>query len=856
MTNYYPLIAKAVDGLQKSTPQARRSVYNRARTALLTKLGGIEPPLAEAKIARERLALEEAIHKIEREAERRFGDDPPRPSQEDENLKDMARRLEAALRRPIKPVEPAPEPPPQRRKEGEDRCQDEESDGLGEAQMSEPVPPPSNADLEVKQAMKRRAGELGRYLLREKTGLASTKLSTAEEKISDRLGEAERAHMSERVPPPSNEGVEGAIERLVREKTGLASRKLSPAEEKISDGLGEPERVHIPEPVPSPSHADVEVKQATKRRAGERGRDLLREKTGLASTKLSPAEEKISDGLGEAERVHMSEPVPPQSNEGVEEAIKRLLREETELASTKLSPAEEKIVESVCKFLRIRTGHAEPVNGTLDELRKPDTQNLDQALRSAVMRVEEDPENVDTIITHLGWDGRRVSQAQVGRDPPINLANERATKAVSRVIERLRQNSVVPDVVERSLSLVEKSLPILETEVCEALMEGGLCFKRFSCEALLNAAKCFRTQAPFSIVKLGPSSALVKPGTAESLDQLAARVQDIMHSRGYASTTELVDDARAIFGPNASLRFTEAVLRSGGPFEWLDQETRWFWYLTDYRSSSNRLIHQIQRVLAATPRIQLTRLRSAIRRDNGLGGFAPSIKVLSFICSHLLFVRFEGETIARVPGIMNLSQTLTPNERILINVLQSHGPALQRDPLLEHCLAQGLDETAFNRLTSHSLILDKQDSGGYSIVDSIVPTPAPQNVEDERTNTSSENFKRGTLADGLLFLAWKLDAPAIQSEVLRVAEEINTFEGDYNLKTLFGHELGTLHIRQRACWDVRPLLTRSGADAGDTLVLVLNIRDQVATGVLGEDDVVANVVAGWSKIGCNALGAA
>jgi hypothetical protein len=65
-----------------------------------------------------------------------------------------------------------------------------------------------------------------------------------------------------------------------------------------------------------------------------------------------------------------------------------------------------------------------------------------------------------------------------------------------------------------------------------------------------------------------------------------------------------------------------------------------------------------------------------------------------------------------------------------------------------------------------------------------------------------------------------------------------------------------LHIRQRACWDVRPLLTRSGADAGDTLVLVLNIRDQVATGVLGEDDVVANVVAGWSKIGCNALGAA
>jgi hypothetical protein len=202
-----------------------------------------------------------------------------------------------------------------------------------------------------------------------------------------------------------------------------------------------------------------------------------------------------------------------------------------------------------------------------------------------------------------------------------------------------------------------------------------------------------------------------------------------------------------------------------------------------------------------------------------------------------------------------MSQTLTPNERILINVLQSHGPELQRDPFLEHCLAQGLDETAFNRLISHSLILDKQDNG-YSIVGSIVPTHARQNVENEPTNTSSVNFKRGTLAGGLPFLAWKLDALAIQSGVLRAAEEINTFEGDYSLKTPFGPKLGTLHIRQRACWDVRPLLTRYAADTGDNLVLVLNIRDQVATGVLGEDDVVANVVSGYSRIECNALGAA
>ena len=35
MADYYPLIAKAVTGLEKSTGEARRALYDRARQALL-----------------------------------------------------------------------------------------------------------------------------------------------------------------------------------------------------------------------------------------------------------------------------------------------------------------------------------------------------------------------------------------------------------------------------------------------------------------------------------------------------------------------------------------------------------------------------------------------------------------------------------------------------------------------------------------------------------------------------------------------------------------------------------------------------------------------------------------------------
>src|SRR5262252_1617863 len=77
MADYYPLIAKAVSGLDKSTGEARRALYDRARTALLAQLRGVEPALSEPDITRERLALEEAIRKVEAESARRSRSDPP-----------------------------------------------------------------------------------------------------------------------------------------------------------------------------------------------------------------------------------------------------------------------------------------------------------------------------------------------------------------------------------------------------------------------------------------------------------------------------------------------------------------------------------------------------------------------------------------------------------------------------------------------------------------------------------------------------------------------------------------------------------------------------------------------------------
>ena len=109
MADYYPLVAKAVAGLEKNTGEGRRALYERARSALVAQLRGMnDPPLTEAEITRERLALEEAIRKVEAEAARRGRDDPPQPEPPKPPMpRDPTLRPSAA-----RDLDARPDPPP------------------------------------------------------------------------------------------------------------------------------------------------------------------------------------------------------------------------------------------------------------------------------------------------------------------------------------------------------------------------------------------------------------------------------------------------------------------------------------------------------------------------------------------------------------------------------------------------------------------------------------------------------------------------------------------------------------------------------------------------------------------------
>jgi hypothetical protein len=120
MADYYPLIARAIAGLDPSAPgEQRRALYERARAALIAQLRSVQPPLSESEITRERLSLEEAVRKVESEAAQRAREASRSGPRAGDAFRAGTPRANAT--KPGEPSQPprarqpaAPPPPPQR----------------------------------------------------------------------------------------------------------------------------------------------------------------------------------------------------------------------------------------------------------------------------------------------------------------------------------------------------------------------------------------------------------------------------------------------------------------------------------------------------------------------------------------------------------------------------------------------------------------------------------------------------------------------------------------------------------------------------------------------------------------------
>jgi hypothetical protein len=154
MADYYPLIARAIAGLDPSAPgESRRALYERARAALIAQLRSVEPPLSESEITRERLSLEEAVRKVESEAAQRARDatrstgDASRGPRAGDAFRATTRPASRPAADPASPsATPQPSAPPRSRPPGPPQPRSEERQDARPPRNLRDGPPPVPPD--------------------------------------------------------------------------------------------------------------------------------------------------------------------------------------------------------------------------------------------------------------------------------------------------------------------------------------------------------------------------------------------------------------------------------------------------------------------------------------------------------------------------------------------------------------------------------------------------------------------------------------------------------------------------------------------------------------------------------------
>ena len=135
-----------------------------------------------------------------------------------------------------------------------------------------------------------------------------------------------------------------------------------------------------------------------------------------------------------------------------------------------------------------------------------------------------------------------------------------------------------------------------------------------------------------------------------------------------------------------------AVLESLDDLQWLDEGKSWF-HLES--GSQYGLPNMMDKVFSICPRIDVSRLRSALERHRRNGRKIPPGRVLLAFCRQRPGIAVEGRTIvAETPP--SPEDMLSGVEAVMVRVLRKYGPVLERGTFEEYCLAEGMNRFSFN----------------------------------------------------------------------------------------------------------------------------------------------------------------
>lgn len=460
---------------------------------------------------------------------------------------------------------------------------------------------------------------------------------------------------------------------------------------------------------------------------------------------------------------------------------------------------------------------------------------LDRGFERLLHSVGSSPRQAQVIAMRIGWNENGPATLQETGDC-FGLTRERVRQIAAKYLDRLGPTFLPP--LERAIEAIEAASPVPTGEAARLLVKAGISHAPIDPRAVATLADLVGYDAEFHIDE-GDGQAWVMPigraGTAPIF--FAAR-----RSAGRVGVSNLDEVFAGLGGADSGFSEDEVrkVLEGSDKIAFLEDE--WFW-VPGIPPDRNRLRNVSQRMLAVTPELDVSTLRSGVRRRYRfmrIDIVPPTTVLKAFYTAHPDFVMASGKVRSAVP--LDYRLALGDVERAFVDVLRASPTGLlDRSQLEDAVVARGINPNTLAVLLTYSPIIDHPALNVWCLRGAPVD---PAQLEAVVAAAASRTRRRRTVAygwepDGRLSLTVTIGD--VHSPVVAIPKAIARFVAGKRFAALNqeGAASGTVVVDEGGMsWGYGPFLRRHGADEGDPLTIRFDLASDHATLTLGEEEVL------------------
>ena len=447
---------------------------------------------------------------------------------------------------------------------------------------------------------------------------------------------------------------------------------------------------------------------------------------------------------------------------------------------------------------------------------------LEDELARALRRADLNERQAEAVAMRLGWDGKGgVTLATAGDH--AGVTRERVRQLVSRVARHLASDRPELPALRRAVAELERIAPARRADAAARLVAAGISSCEFDPFGVLEAAE---------MVGLTPGvyvtdGLVIADDHADIVRKTAEAARKLVSHNGAANVDALAD-VLALEELDDDL--ARRLLETDDEVVWLDDDRDWFYVPT----ARNRAFNYLRKMLSVSPSLTLPEVREGLRRHH------RSIKlprlVIRGLCGQLDWVEVRGDVVARAVDL-DYRVVLENTEGTLVEVFLDHGPVLDRQTAVGLAEDYGLDRTTAGLYLGWSPVIERLAINRYALRGANVPAGTLEAMRgtDVRRRVQQGHGWRGS---GRLWIGYTLSQAVIDSNVVGVPGGIrDELRGRYALQPE-AERLGELATDGQNIWGLARLLRRSGAEAGDALVLEFDLATSECFAFLGGPEIL------------------